>query len=178
VEAAPRRRRRRKTATRPWNQRHSWPEGSGGPDPSSGTIRWTPEICTNSMRKFVGVPRAPSAVEFSAPTAPRLSGPPATKTQLRTCLERPSPTRSGLLAQNARRVRNRSNDGNVDCLQNCRVNPTKRRPSPYRPSSPTLHLVDIAQRTDFNLAQQTDDRAKSHETTVGQGVDPIAPFKF
>jgi hypothetical protein len=30
----------------------------------------------------VGVPRVPSAVEFSAPTAPRLSGPPATKTQL------------------------------------------------------------------------------------------------
>jgi hypothetical protein len=56
-------------------QRRSWP---GGPDPP-GTIRWTPEICTNSMRKFWGVPRVPSAVEFSAPTAPRLSGPPSHK---------------------------------------------------------------------------------------------------
>jgi hypothetical protein len=45
-------------------------QGSG--PPSDDQV--TPEICTNSMRKFVGVPRVPSAAECSAPTAPRLSG--------------------------------------------------------------------------------------------------------
>jgi hypothetical protein len=53
-------------------QQRSWGGGGVRGSGSPATMRWIPEICTNSMRKCVGVPRVPSAVEFSAPTAPRL----------------------------------------------------------------------------------------------------------
>jgi hypothetical protein len=44
--------------------------------------------------------------------------------------------------------------------------------------STSSYLVDVSQRTDFKLAQQADDRAKSQVTTVDLGVDPMAPFQF
>jgi hypothetical protein len=52
------------------------------PSDPPGAIRWTRDLYKFDEKIFGGVP---SAFEFSAPAAPQLSGPPATKTQLRPC---------------------------------------------------------------------------------------------
>jgi hypothetical protein len=84
---------------------------------------------------------------------------------------------------NARRLRNHGNDDATWTIPEVAAS-TEPNDDDIRHTvrahqrSTSSDLVDVSQRTDFKLAQQTDDRAKSQVTTVDLGVDPMAPFQF